>query len=163
MTAKWILSTALALVAASAAAGAQASGHMDGSMTHAATVTYTGCVTAVNHGGSFMLTKIEGAPMHDGMAGKSGASGMEKQVPMDDMKESMKDGMKDGMKDDMKGMKMDGPSKGIVLAGYPDVKKHVGQHVSVTGSLTSGSMDSKREDLSTLTVKSLKVLAKSCS
>lgn len=55
------------------------------------------------------------------------------------------------------------PSKPIVLAGNSTVKKHVGQKVAVTGALSNGAMGTMRQDLSTLTVSTLKVVAKSCA
>jgi len=39
----------------------------------------------------------------------------------------------------------------------------VGQKVSITGSVSEGSMGTMRQDVSTLTIKTLKVIAKSCS
>ena len=54
------------------------------------------------------------------------------------------------------------PSKSFALAGA-NLSKHVGQKVSVTGSLSDASMGTMRQDVSTLTVKTLKVIAKSCS
>ena len=60
--------------------------------------------------------------------------------------------------------KMDGmPSKSFALAGSANLNKHVGQKVSVTRSLSEGSMGTMHQDVSTLTIKSLKVIAKSCS
>jgi hypothetical protein len=55
------------------------------------------------------------------------------------------------------------PSKSFALVGSRDLSKHVGQKVSVTGSLSDGSMGTMRQDLSTLTIKTLKVIGKSCS
>jgi hypothetical protein len=51
----------------------------------------------------------------------------------------------------------------VILVGKSELKKHVGQKVSVTGSLSKGSMDTTRSDVGTLTVSALKVVAKSCS
>ena len=105
------------------------------------TMTYTGCVESVNHGGMFLLTKVDrvaAESMHDDMAMKHS----------DDM----------AMKGDAAGT-----SKAFALAGPADLSKHVGQKVSVTGSLSEGSMGTMRQDLSTLTVKTLKVIAQSCS
>ncbi len=60
--------------------------------------------------------------------------------------------------------RMDGMApKAFALLGSTDLSKHVGQKVSVTGSLSDGSMGTMRQDLSTLTIKTLKVIAKSCS
>jgi hypothetical protein len=55
------------------------------------------------------------------------------------------------------------PSKPIVLAGNSAIQKHIGQKVAVTGALSSGAMGTMRQDLSTLTVDTLKVVAKSCA
>ena len=49
------------------------------------------------------------------------------------------------------------------VAGSADLSKHVGQKVSITGSLSDGSMGTMRHDLSTLTIKTLRVIGKSCS
>jgi hypothetical protein len=55
------------------------------------------------------------------------------------------------------------PSKSFVLAGAANLSKHVGHKVSVTGSLADGAIGTMRQDVSTLTIKTLKVIAKSCS
>jgi len=49
------------------------------------------------------------------------------------------------------------------LSGSANFSKHVGQKVSVTGSVSDGSAGTMRHDVPTLTVKTLKVIAKSCS
>ena len=106
-------------------------------------VTYTGCVGDFNHGAAFLLTNVDDAgarAAHDDMAMKH-----------DDM----------SMKSDAAMMKKE--QSPIVLTGASDLKKHVGQKVSVTGSLSSDSMGTMHEDRWTLTVRTLKVLAKSCS
>jgi hypothetical protein len=60
--------------------------------------------------------------------------------------------------------KMDAmPSKSFALAGSTNLSKRVGQKVSITGSVSEGSMGTMRQDVSTLTIKTLKVIAKSCS
>ena len=128
-------------------------------------MTYTGCVESVNHGAAFLLTKVDSggaesmhgdktmthhddmAMKHDEMAMKSDAAKtmQHEQTPMADEK-------MDAMS-----------SKSFALAGSTDLSKHVGQKVSVTGSLSEGSMGTMRQDVSTLTIKTLKVVAKSCS
>ena len=55
------------------------------------------------------------------------------------------------------------PSKSFALAGSTDFNKHVGQKVSVTGSLSDASMGTMPKHVSTLTIKTLKVMPKSCS
>lgn len=56
---KWMWSSALAL-ALSAAVSAQSGKAMkDGDMAEPMTMTYTGCLVAVNHGGTFLLTHFD--------------------------------------------------------------------------------------------------------
>ena len=54
-------------------------------------------------------------------------------------------------------------STSFALAGSASLSKHVGQKVSVTGSLSDGSMGTTHQGVSTLNVKTLKVIGKSCS
>jgi len=83
---------------------------------------------------------------HDDMAMKSDAAKtMQQRTPMADEK-------MDAM-----------PAKAFALAGSANLAKHVGQKVSVTGSVSEGSMGTMRQDVSTLTIKTLKVIAKSCA
>jgi hypothetical protein len=94
---KWMWRRAVVVAAASSTAAAQSGKEMGmgkSAMSEMMTTNYTGCVEAVNHGGSFLLT-------HIGDAMTPGA---------------------------------------VVLAGKSDLKKHVGQRVSVTGSLSKESM-----------------------
>jgi len=51
----------------------------------------------------------------------------------------------------------------VTLTGRSDFRKHVGQKVSVTGTLSKGSTSSMHDGGETLSVRSLKVLAKACS
>jgi hypothetical protein len=158
MRTNWILSTAVVAMSVTAAVGAQSAKAM-GKPSNGDTMsmTYTGCVQSVNHGGAFLLTKVDdmGAESmhgdttmkhHDDMAMKGDAAKtmQHEQTPMAEQK-------MDAM-----------PSKSFALAGS-NLSKHVGQRVSVTGSLSDGSMGTMRQDVSTLTVKTLKVIAKSCS
>ena len=55
------------------------------------------------------------------------------------------------------------PSTSLALAGSADLSKHVGQKVAVTGSFADGWTGTTRQDVSTLTIKTLKVIGKSCS
>lgn len=166
MRANWRLMTAVVAMSVTAAVNAQPAKAMGkpskGDMT---SVTYTGCVESVNHGGAFLLTEVDGvgaesmhddkamkhhedmAMKHDDMAMKSDAAKtmQREQTPMADEKT-------DAM-----------ARKSFVLAGSTDLSKHVGQKVSVTGSLSDGSMGTMRQDVSTLTIKTLKVIGKSCS
>lgn len=134
MTTNWIVSAAIVTMSVTAGLGAQSAKSMaEHSKGDAMAVTYTGCVEAVNHGGTFLLTKAE-------------------QVNADSMRGDM------AMKHDDQMM-----AKALSLAGSGNFRKHAGHKVSVTGSLSDGSMGTMRDDLSTLTVTSLKVIAKSCS
>jgi hypothetical protein len=158
MRTNWILSAAVVAMSATAAVGAQSATAMGKpSKGDTMSTTYTGCVESVNHGGVFLLTKIDdmgAASMHgdttmkhhDDMAMKGDApkTMQHEQMPMAEQMDAM-------------------PSKSFVLAGSANLSKHVGHTVSVTGSLSEGSMVTTRQDLSTLTVKTLKVVAKSCS
>ena len=153
MRTNWILTTAVVALSVTAAVGAQSGKAMGKpSKGDAMSTTYTGCVESVNHGSAFLLTKVAAwEPMHGDMAMKH------------------HDGMSASMKHDDKAMKGDAgekmdamASKSFALVGSANLGKHVGQKVSVTGSLSEGSMD-KMQDVSTFTVKSLKVIAKSCS
>jgi len=148
---KRMWSTAFVVAAMSSAAAAQSGREMSrAAMTDAMATTYTGCVEAVNHGGTFMLTHVGDdhmGAMHDDTMKKKDDSIMKKAEPMavDDMH--------------MHAMAPDA----FILVGKSELKKHVGQKVSVTGSLSNASMDSTRTDLGTLTVSALKVVGKSCS
>ena len=141
-----------------AAVGAQSAKDMERpSKGDTMSMTYTGCVESVNHGGTFLLTKVDmGAESmhgdtamkhHDDMAMKGDAAKpmQHEQMPMADEKMDMM------------------ASKSFVLAGASNLNKHVGHKVSVTGSLSDGAMGTMRQDVSTLTIKTLKVIAKSCS
>jgi hypothetical protein len=112
-------------------------------------MTYTGCVQTVNHGATFLLTNVDDTaarPMHGDITMKSDVV-MTKKEPM-----PMADAKMDAM-----------ASKVLVLVGSYDLKAHVGQEISVTGSLSNGSTGTMRQDLSTLTVRTLKVIAQSCA
>ena len=166
MRTRWVPTMAVMALSVTAAVAAQSAKAMhQPSKGDAMSMTYTGCVESVNHGAAFLLTQIDSggaesmhgdetmkhhddmAMKHDEMATKSRAAAtmQHAQTPMADEK-------MDAM-----------PSKSFALAGSTDLRKHVGQKVSVTGSLSDGSMGTMRQDLSTLTVKTLKVIAKSCS
>ena len=166
MRTKLVLTTAVVALSVTAAVGAQSETSMhQPSKGDAMGRTYTGCVESVNHGAAFLLTKIDSggaesmhgdktmkhhddvAMKHDDMATKSGAG-----TTMQHEQRRMADEKMDAM-----------PLKSFALAGSTDLNKHVGQKVSVTGSLSDGSTGTMRQDVSTLTVKTLKVIAKSCS
>ena len=141
MRTNWIWSTAVAVMSVTAAVSAQ-SANVAGkpSTADAMNITYTGCVESVNHGAAFLLTDVG----HMGMKGDAAKTMQREPTPMAEQKVNAM------------------PSKSFALAGA-DLSKHVGQKVSITGSLSDGSMGTVRQDVSTLTVKTLKVIAKSCS
>ena len=157
MRANWILTAAVVAMSVTAAVDAQSAKAMGKpSKGDTMSTTYTGCVESVNHGSAFLLTKVDGGGSmhddkamkhHDDRAMKSDAAKtmQHEQTPMADEKMGAMAG------------------KSFALAGSTDLSKHVGQKVSVTGSLSDGSIGTMRQDLSTLTVKTLKVVAKSCS
>jgi hypothetical protein len=144
---KWMWSTAFVVVAVSAAVSAQSGKEMPGDKMN---MTYTGCVEAVNHGGSFLLTHVaddhQTMMHHDGMM-KSDSEMAKKDEPR--------------VSNEMHGDHM--MSSAVVLTGRSDLKKHVGQKVTVAGSLSHGMSEAMPNDRDTLVVASLKVVAKSCS
>ena len=163
MKMNWMVSAVVVAVSVTAAASAQ-SAKVTGkpSKADAMSMTYTGCVESVNHGDAFLLTKIDG---QESMRGDMTLK-QQDDMPMkhDDM--AMKSDSAKTMQHEqmpMAGEKM-APmsSKSFALTGS-NLGKHIGQKVSVTGSLSDGSMGAMHQDLSTLTVKTLKVIAKSCS
>jgi pentapeptide MXKDX repeat protein len=153
---KWSMSSVAILVVAvwSGAVGAQSAATMakGDKMDKMETMdtNYTGCVEAGSVAGTFMLTHLAA---DDHMA-----------------KDTMK---KDAMKKDT--MAKDGMSKDamapatLTLAGSSvDLNKHLGHRVSVTGSLAHEKMDAMGKGTmgkatSAFTVKSLKMIAASCS
>jgi hypothetical protein len=152
MKAIWMLTTvvAMSVTAAVGAQSAKATGKASNDKTMS--TTYTGCVESVNHGAWFVLTRVDTADRdiaithHDDMAMKGEAAKMQSgPTPMaDDMMDAM-------------------PSKSFALMGAANLSRYVGQQVSVTGSLSNRRIGTMRHDMSTLTVKTLKVVAASCS
>jgi len=146
---KMMWNAAVAIVASSTAIAAQ-SGKMDKSMMGDETPKmYTGCVESVNHGGTYLLTHLDDdhqmAMEHDDMTKKDSPRGMKGGSPSSDMHGDHT------------------MSRSLVLAGSSDLKKHVGQKVTVTGSVSNGAMDGEmKSELDTLTVGSLKVIEKAC-
>ena len=166
MRTNWILAAAVAGISATVAVGAQSATAMhQPSKGGTMSMTYTGCVESVNHGAAFLLTKVDSGQMesmhgdktmkdhdhmamkHDDMSTKSDAA-----KPMQHEQAAVADEKMDGMS-----------SKSFALAGSTNLGKHVGQKVSVTGSVSDAAMGTMRQDVSTLTIKTLKVIAKSCS
>jgi hypothetical protein len=148
---KWMWSTAFVVVAVSTAASAQSSRAMNEPKTaDRMNMTYTGCVETVNHGGWFLLTHVgddhQTMMHHDGMMTTDSGTAKKEEPRASD--ETHGDQMMAGA---------------VALTGRSDLRKHVGQKVTVTGSLSHGVSDAMPNDLDTLAVASLKVVAKSCS
>ena len=146
---KWMWSTAFVVVAVSAAVSAQSGKDTnEPKMGDTMNMTYTGCVEAVNHGGLFLLTHVaddhQTMMHHDGMM-KSDSEMAKKDEPR--------------VPNEMHHMM----SSAVLLTGRSDLKKHVGQKVTVTGSLSHGMSEPMPNGRDTLAVASLKVVAKSCS
>ena len=148
---KWIISSVAVLVAAvlSVGAAAQSSGTMGKgdkmNKMEMKDTTYTGCVEAGSEPGSFTLTHLA-AEEHMG-------------------KEAMK---KDTMAKDSMSKDAMAPMALSVTGSSVDLGKHLGHKVSVTGSPAHGKMDAMGKDTmgkgaSAFTVKSLKMVAASCS
>ncbi len=160
---KWIIASGPMLIAAalSVAVSAQSGGTMATGdkmdkmdKMEMKDATYTGCIEAGTAAGTFMLTHVSGDHM--------GKDAMKKDT-------MAKDGMgKDAM-----------ASANLTLTGSSvDLSKHVGHKVSITGSAAHGKMDAMgkdamgkdtmakdgmTKDASAFTVKSLKMIAASCS
>lgn len=148
---KWMWSTALVVLAVPAAVSAQSGKAMtEPKMADTMNLTYTGCLEAVNHGGSFLLTHVADdhhTMMHHDKMMKSDSEMAKKDDP--------------GASNDMDGDHM--MPRAVVLAGRSDLRKHVGQKVTVSGALSQGMSDAMPNDRATLAVASLKIVAKSCS
>ena len=126
--------------------------------------TYTGCIEAGSSSDRFTLTHLSG----DGLMGKEMKPAAMKNGSM------AKDQMaKDTMaKDTMANEQMDHdvmtPTTLRLASSSIDLRKYLGHKVSVTGSLAHEKVDAMgkgtmSEATSTFTVKSLKMVAASCS
>jgi hypothetical protein len=149
---KWMWGTALVVVAVSATVSGQSGKDMSQpKMGGKMNMTYTGCVEAVNRGGSFLLTHVaddhQAMMSHDDMM-----KNQSKMAKKDDEPRASNQVHDDHMV----------PSA-VALTGRSDLKKHVGQKVTVSGSLSHGMSEMMPNDRHTLAVASLKVVAKSCS
>jgi len=157
---KWIMSSVAVLVAAvlSVGAAAQDSGTMAKGDTmdkmKMKDATYTGCIEAGTAAGTFMLTHVAADAM--------GKDAMKK----DTMK-------KDTMAKDTMSKEAMAPTALALASSSVDLSKHLGHKVSITGSAAHGKMDAMgkdtmandamMKDASAFTVKSLKMVAASCS
>lgn len=132
---------------AAAVAGEQASTSMKQPMKEMTSV-YSGCIQAAEQDGAFVLTHVTSGRM-DAMQ-HSARMGHDAMTPKSDALAADQDG----------GMTM---SSVVTLTGRSDFRKHVGQKVSVTGTFSKGATSSMHDGGETLSVRSLKVLAKRCS
>ncbi len=147
---KWMWSTAV-VVAVSATVSAQSGKKMNESSTgDKMNTTYTGCVEAVNHGGWFLLTHV--GDDHQAMMGHDAMMKRDSEMARKDDAHASNEMHEDHMM-----------SSAVVLIGRSDLKKHVGQKLTVTGSLVHAMSETMPNDRDTLAVTSLKVVAKSCS
>jgi len=157
-----IWSAALVMAAVPVALGGQTGTRMAAPMMGEKTsLTYTGCVASVNNGAELLLTHVaQDGHMagHDGMhEAMSQGAGMEKK---DDPVVSTDT-------DHMMPPPLELPAS-FVLTGPPSLKKHVGQTVAVTGTLSKRSVDAgmmdggMKSERDTLTVGSLRVVGKTC-
>ena len=113
----------------------------------------------MNHGGSFLLTHV-GEDHQSGPSVKRTPTMMNHDAMMKtDSEMAKKD--EPAASNEMHGIYM--MPSAVVLTGQSDLKKHVGQKVAVTGSLSHGMSETMSNNRDTLAVASLKVVAKSCS
>jgi pentapeptide MXKDX repeat protein len=117
--------------------------------------TYTGCVEAGSEPGRFTLTHLAAEDHMGNTAMKKDAMG----------KDTMK---KDTMVKDSMSKDAMAPMALSLTGSSVDLGKHLGHTVSVTGSPAHGKMDSMGKDTmgkgaSAFTVKSVKMVAASCS
>jgi hypothetical protein len=153
---KWMMSSVAMLIAVvvSVTATAQSGGTMAKGdkmdKMEMKDTTHTGCIEAGSAPGTFMLTHLT-ADDHMG-------------------KDTMKKGVmkKDTMAHDTMGKDATAPTTFSLSSASVDLSKHVGHKVSVSGSSTHGKMDAMEKDTmakgtSAFTVKSLKMVAASCS
>ena len=116
---------------------------------------YTGCIEAGNAAGTFKLT-------HVATADHMGKDMMKKDA-------MAKDTMaKDAMASDGMSHESMAPTTLTLTGPSVDLSKHLGHRVSITGSLAHEKMDAMEKgtmgkSTSTFTVKSLKMIAATCS
>ena len=148
---KWTMSSVAILVAAvsSVAVGAQSAGTMAKGdkmdKREMMGANYAGCIEAGSAAGTFTLTHVATAD-HMG-------------------KDMMK---KDAMAKDVMNHESMAPTTLTLTGSSVDLSKHLGHQVSVTGSLAHEKIDAMEKDTmskstSTFTVKSLKMIAATCS
>ena len=158
---KWSMSSVAILVAAvsSVALGAQSGGTMAKGdkmdKREMMDANYTGCIEAGSAAGTFMLT-------HVATADHMGKDMMKKDAMA---KDTMK---KDAMAKDGMSHESMAPITLTLTGSAVDLSKHLGHEVSLTGSLAHEKMDAMEKgtmgkSTSTFTVKSVKMIAATCS
>ena len=158
---KWSMSSVAILIAAvsSVALGAQSGGTMTKGdkmdKVEMMDANYTGCIEAGSTAGTFVLT-------HVATANHMGKDMMKKDAIAKDT--MAKDAIaKDGMSHESMA-----PTTLTLTGSSVDLSKHLGHKVSITGSLAHEKMDAMEKgtmgkSTSTFTVKSLKMIAATCS
>ncbi len=136
--------------------GTMARDQMAGKMDMTDT-TYTGCIEAGSADGMFTLTHVAEDHMGKGTMKDSKDKGM--------MKDSKDKGSMSGEHMEHDAM---APTTLSLTGTAVDLRKHLGHKVAVTGSLSHGTMSAMEKDTikaapNTLSVKSLKLIAASCS
>ena len=158
---KWSMSSVAILIAAvsSVALGAQSGGTMTKGdkmdKMEMMDANYTGCIEAGSTAGTFVLTRVA-------TANHMGKDMMKKDAMAKDT--MAKDAMaKDGMSHESVA-----PTTLTLTGSSVDLSKHLGHKVSITGSLAHEKMDAMEKgtmgkSTATFTVKSLKMIAATCS
>jgi hypothetical protein len=163
---KWSMSSVAILIAAvsSVAVGAQSGSTMarDGKMGRMEMMdaSYTGCIKAGSAAGTFMLTHVATADHMGKDMTKKDAMGKDTMVSHAMTKDAM---AKDGMSHEWTA-----PATLTLAGSSVDLSKHSGHKVSLTGSLAHEKMDAMEKrtmgkSTATFTVKSLKMIAATCS
>jgi len=158
---KWSMSSVAILVAAmsSVAVSAQSGGTMAKGdkmdKMEMMDANYTGCVEAGSAAGTFMLTHVATADHMDKDMKKKGAMA----------KDTM---AKDTMSKDAMSHESMAPTTLTLTSSSVDLSKHLGHKVSLTGSLGHEKMEAMEKgtmgkSTPTFTVKSLKMVAATCS
>lgn len=166
---KWSMSGVAVLVAAvcSVVASAQSGGTMPKADTmdtmQKMDASYTGCIEAGSGAGTFTLTHLEAADHMSKETMKTDSMKKADSMTKDTM--AMK---KDTMASDSMSHDSMAPTALTLAGSQADFRKHVGHKVTVTGSHAHENMDAMKKDTMdksapTFTVKSLKMVATSCS
>lgn len=168
---KWSMSSVAILVAAvsSVAVGAQSGGTMakDDKMgrMEAMDATYTGCIEAGSTAGTFMLTHVATADHMGKDMMKKDAMGKDTMGKDTMARNTM---AKDAMAKDGMSHESTAPTTLTLTGSSVDLSKHSGHKVSLTGSPAHEKMDAMEKgtmgkSTATFTVKSLKMIAATCS